>query len=172
MRTFGAYGGVRTHPVHPPLVTGLALIVRKQLSSFDPCHYSLPLIQIVDKLITNSETRDDNNNRVTPTVKDETNHISIVKRTVKAPTQRSFLHRRTNSISICSAADSSTLLCLFLLLSWVYIEAFSSTPWFLQPINLDNDVQLKQWRWVKLDIYYINYIHKWGTLWIYLSPKE
>ena len=27
------------------------------------------IIQIVDKLISNSETRDDNNNRVTPTVK-------------------------------------------------------------------------------------------------------
>ena len=27
------------------------------------------IIQIVDKFITNSETRDDNNNRVTPTVK-------------------------------------------------------------------------------------------------------
>ena len=149
-----------------------ALIVREQLSSFDPCHYSLPLIQIVDKLITNSETPDDNSNRVTPTVKYETNHISIVKITVKAPTQGSFLHRRTTSISICSAADSSTLLCLFLLLFWVYIEALSNTPWFSQPINLDNDVQLKQWRWVKLDIYYINCIHKWGTLWIYLSPKE
>ena len=52
-----------------------ALIVREQLWSFDPCHYSLPLIQIVSKLITNSETRDDNNNRVKPTVKCETNHI-------------------------------------------------------------------------------------------------
>ena len=27
------------------------------------CHYLLPLIQIVNKLITNYETRDDNNNR-------------------------------------------------------------------------------------------------------------
>ena len=70
-------------------------------------------------------------------MKYETNHITIVKITVKAPTQRSFLHRRTTSISICSAADSSTLLCLFLLLFWVYIEALSSTPWFSQPINLD-----------------------------------
>ena len=52
-----------------------ALIVREQLWSFDPCRYSLPLIQIVNKLITNSETRDDNNNRVKPTVKCETNHI-------------------------------------------------------------------------------------------------
>ena len=33
-----------------------ALIVREQLWSFDPCRYSLPLIQIVNKLITNSET--------------------------------------------------------------------------------------------------------------------
>ena len=40
-----------------------ALIVREQLSSFDPCHYLLPLIQIVNKLITDNETRDDNNNR-------------------------------------------------------------------------------------------------------------
>ena len=32
------------------------LIVWEQLLSFDPCHYSLPLIQIVNKLITNSET--------------------------------------------------------------------------------------------------------------------
>ena len=27
------------------------------------CHYLLPLVQIVYKLITNDETRDDNNNR-------------------------------------------------------------------------------------------------------------
>ena len=27
------------------------------------CHYLLPLIQIANKLITNDETRDDNNNR-------------------------------------------------------------------------------------------------------------
>ena len=40
-----------------------ALIVREQLSSFDPCHLLLPLIQIVNKLITNNETRDDNNNQ-------------------------------------------------------------------------------------------------------------
>ena len=52
-----------------------ALTLREQLWSFDPCHYSLPLIQIVNKLITNSETRDDNTNRVKPTVKCETNHI-------------------------------------------------------------------------------------------------
>ena len=53
-----------------------ALIVREQLSSFDPCHYLLPLIQIANKLITNDEMRDDNNNRrVTPTVKCEPNHI-------------------------------------------------------------------------------------------------
>ena len=35
-----------------------ALIVGKQLWSFDPCHHSLPLIQIVNKLITKSETQD------------------------------------------------------------------------------------------------------------------
>ena len=53
-----------------------ALIVRKQLSSFDPCHFLLPLIQKVKKLITNDETRDHNNNRrVTPTMKCEPNHI-------------------------------------------------------------------------------------------------
>ena len=52
-----------------------ALIVREQLSSFDPCHHSLPFIQIVNKLIANNETRDDNNNSVTPTEKCETNHI-------------------------------------------------------------------------------------------------
>ena len=41
-----------------------ALIVREQLSSFDSCHYFiLPIIQIVNKLITNDETRDDNNDR-------------------------------------------------------------------------------------------------------------
>ena len=44
--------------------------------------------------------RDDNNNRVTPTVKCETNHVkeSIVKFTDKVPTQTWFLHRRTTSL--------------------------------------------------------------------------
>ena len=52
-----------------------AFIVREQLLSFDPCHYLLPLFQKVNKLITNDEMRDDNNNRrVTPTVKCEPNH--------------------------------------------------------------------------------------------------
>ena len=37
-----------------------ALIVKEQLSSFYPCHYLLPLIQIVNKLITNDEMRDTN----------------------------------------------------------------------------------------------------------------
>ena len=36
-----------------------ALIVREQLWSFNLCHYSqLPQIQFVNKLVTNSETRD------------------------------------------------------------------------------------------------------------------
>ena len=54
---------------------GGGLILREQLWSFDPCHYSLPLIHIFNKLITNNKTRDDNNNRVKPKVKCETNHI-------------------------------------------------------------------------------------------------
>ena len=40
-----------------------ALFVQEQLLSFNPCHYLLPLIQIDNKLITNKETPDDNNNR-------------------------------------------------------------------------------------------------------------
>ena len=56
------------------------------------------------------KTRDDNNNRLIPTVKCETNHVknNIVKFTDKAPTQTSFLRFRTIFISLCSAADSRT----------------------------------------------------------------
>ena len=68
--------------------------------SFDPCHYSqLPLIQFVNKLVTNSETRD------TP---HKIKHCEICW--VKAPIRgrTSFLLRRISSISHCSAADSRT----------------------------------------------------------------
>ena len=77
-----------------------ALIVREQLWSFDPCHYSqLPQIQFVNKLVTNSETRD------TP---HKIKHCEIcwVKAPIRART--SFLRRRIYSISHCSAADSRT----------------------------------------------------------------
>ena len=77
-----------------------ALIVREQLWSFDPCHYSqLPLIQFVNKLVTNRETRD------TP---HKIKHCEIcwVKAPIRART--SFLRRRISSISHCSAADSRT----------------------------------------------------------------
>ena len=86
-----------------------ALIVREQLWSFDPCHYSrLPLIQFVNKLVTNSETRD------TP---HKIKHCEIYW--VKAPmrARTSFLRRRISSISHCFAADSRTEQVSFYL-SW------------------------------------------------------
>ena len=53
-----------------------ALILREQLSSFDPFHYLLPLIQKVNKLITNDETRDDNIHLARDTNSEcEPNHI-------------------------------------------------------------------------------------------------
>ena len=45
--------------------TGLFFLFKIKILAFKRIrNYSLPLIQIVDKLITNSETREDNNNRV------------------------------------------------------------------------------------------------------------
>ena len=68
-----------------------ALIVRERLSSFDPCNYLLPLIQKGNKLISKDETRDDNNNRrVTPTVKCEPNHIKHCEINPKRRTEHRF----------------------------------------------------------------------------------
>ena len=97
-----------------------ARIVQEQLWRFDRCHYSqLPLIQFVNELITNSETRD------TP---HKINHCEIywVKAPIRART--SFLRRRISSISLCFAADSRTEQVRFYLSFFSHLQ-FTKRVW-------------------------------------------